>query len=134
YMAFHGGLCYTEYTGDLLVALSVRHQRKDLALSRTQLRIGSAIGQAAHDRRGQESRSRMHAPQSLYKGFVGHALDDVPKRAGSHRLMNIFIPFVGSENQALCVRILLPDSAQGIKPAHSRQSQVHQGDVGMMLL
>src|SRR5208283_6135531 len=77
---------------------------------------------------------RMHAPQSLYKGFVGHALDDVPKRAGSHRLMNIFIPFVGSENQALCVRILLPDSAQGIKPAHSRQSQVHQGDVGMMLL
>src|ERR1700730_19103148 len=75
-VALHRGFRDSERRGDLLVAFSMDHQREHLALSGAQIRVGSAMRQAARDGWWEEANSSLHPAQRIDERIVRNALDN----------------------------------------------------------
>ena len=75
----------------------------------------------------------MHAQKGFNQNLIRHSFDDVTFRARFEGAVDVFVPFIGSEDDKARHGKSGPDRENGIHSAHFGQPQVHQSHVGSML-
>ena len=75
----------------------------------------------------------MDFAQGIHQRFVGHGFDQVTRRSSGQGLVDVLVALVGGQHHAVGGGILAANHPQGFQAAHPRQSQIHQGDVGVVL-
>src|SRR5262245_16628746 len=118
--------------GDLAVAMALGDVLQHVALAFGQRFLAEVFGQVGGDVGWNTLHARMHLPDHGHQFGWRHVLEHVTACAGGQRALNLHVAFEGRQHDDPRLRKFIPNRAQRIDPARIGQSEIHQGDVGVV--
>ena len=97
-VGFDGGFLDGKEVSDLAVAVAADEEGEDLALAGAEVAVGQAAGEGGGDGWREEAAAGVHAAEGVDEVLVGHALDEVAHGSGGEGLVDIFVAFVGGDD------------------------------------
>ena len=89
----------------------------------------SASGERCFDVAAKRLPARVHLANHAHEILRERVLQEIGGRAGFERAVDVLVALIHREHHDPRVRVGLPDLADGVEAAHTRQLQIHQRDV-----
>ena len=95
--------------------------------------MGLALGQVRSDDWVEIASTAMNFTNRSEELFSNDALHNISTRTGLHRTIDIFFAGMGREYQDACVRKFPNQRRRTLDASHSRESEIHHDETGMIL-
>ena len=118
--------------GDFLISIAGANQANHINFARTQLIVGSMLGQLGRNIGRNSFVSGVDTPDRVQQFSVYVSLHYVPASTRFDGSQHLDITGIGRKNYDLCIGKFVPDPANCFRAVQIRHAKIHQSDVRAM--